>query len=83
MFKVLQSGHLYGADYDPDSQTLAVQFQNGAVYHARGVPQTVADSFFQVSSPGSFWHDKIKTGYAVNKVSDGATKSGRRSRRRY
>jgi hypothetical protein len=83
-WRALQSGHMYGADYDPESQILIIQFNNGAVYRTISrVPQTVVDSFFQSGSPGSFFHAKIENVYGMVKIADGTTRSGRRSRRRY
>jgi KTSC domain len=82
-WQALQSHHWNAGGYDADSATLTVQATNGAMYQARGVPQTVADTFFQTSSPGAFWHDKIKTKYTVVKTADGMTKTGRKSRKQF
>ena len=82
-WKQLQSRHLNGARYDPLSQTLHIQFVNGAIHAYQGVPQTIADSLFQISSPGSYFHAKIRDRYPEVKVAAGATKSGRKSRRRF
>jgi hypothetical protein len=75
----LQSRHLNAGDYDPEQQTLSIQFVNGAVYQYRNVSQTVADTLFQTGSPGSYFHDKIRGNYPESKVLDGQTKKGRRS----
>jgi hypothetical protein len=75
----LQSRHLNAGDYDPEAQTLAIQFVNGAVYAYSRVPQTVADTLFQTGSPGSYFHDKIRGSYPETKMVSGTTKSGRRS----
>ena len=75
----LQSRHLNAGDYDPERQTLAIQFVNGAVYTYSRVPQTVADTLFQTGSPGSYFHDKIRGSYPETKLAWGQTKSGRRS----
>lgn len=80
-WRVLQSGHLNGADYDPDAQILWIQFTNGAVYRYHGVPPSVADTLFQSGSPGSYFHSKIRGNYSEVKAVDGTTKSGRRSQR--
>ena len=82
-WRALQSGHMNGADYDPDMKMLLIQFTNGAVYQYGGVSPDVADTLFQVSSPGQYFHDKIKGIYPERKILDGQTKSGRRSQRRY
>lgn len=82
-FRALQSRHMYGADYDTDAQALTIQFVNGAVHRYLNVPQTTADTLFQVSSPGTYFHDKIRGNYREFQVASGSTKSGRRSRRRF
>jgi hypothetical protein len=83
-WRALQSGHLYGADYDEESKVLTVQFANGAIYRSTSpVPQTVVDTLFQIASPGSYYHMKLKAGYGMIRIADGTTKSGRRSRRRF
>jgi hypothetical protein len=79
----LQSRHLNAGDYNPEQQTLAIQFVNGAVYNYMRVPQTVADTLFQTGSPGSYFHDKIRGNYPETKMVSGQTKSGRRSTRRF
>jgi KTSC domain len=82
-FRAFQSTHLHGGDYDPATQTLTMQFSNGAVYQYYGVPQTAADSLFQTGSSQDYFNDKIKGRYSYAKVADGTTKSGRRSRREW
>ena len=82
-WRALQSTHLAGADYDEETAQLTIQFVNGAVYRYSNVPQTSADVLFQSSSPGSYFHDKIRGNYGEMKILDGMTKSGRRSRRRW
>jgi hypothetical protein len=82
-FRALQSRHLSGADYDPGTQSLSIQFVNGAVHRYLNVPQTTADTLFQVSSPGTYFHDKIRGKYREMQIAAGSTKSGGRSRRRF
>jgi len=88
-WRALQSRHLLRADYDPPlpendtSGVLTIQFVNGALHRYYGVPQTVADTLFQVGSPGTYFHDKIRGQYPEQKISSGVTRSGRTSRRRY
>jgi KTSC domain len=79
----LQSSHMNGSDYDAETQRLTIQFVNGAIYRYHGVPQTTVDTLHQSSSPGTYFHDKIKGNYPEQKLADGMTKSGRRSTRRY
>jgi hypothetical protein len=82
-WRALQSKHWMGADYNAEMQTLTMSAINGAVYLVRGVPQTVADTLFQSSSPGSYYHDKIKGTYTVTRIADGTTKSGRASKKNF
>lgn len=81
-WQALQSNHLNGADYDPESESLSIQFTNGALYRYHGVPATVADTLMQIGSPGSYFHDKIKGQYREVQLQAGTTKSGRKSTRR-
>lgn len=80
--RAAQSSHLNQFEYHAPSQTLTVQFVNGAVYSYAQVPVTVYDTLQQTSSPGTYFHDKIKGVYSAQKIADGVTKSGRVSRRR-
>lgn len=79
---IFQSRHLYGGDYDSATQTLVIQFVNGAIYRYSGVPETAADALFQSGSSRDYFNDKIKGRYPYAKLVDGMTKSGRRSVRR-
>ena len=75
-----QSRHLLNGAYDVDTQTLEVQFYNGAVYRYYGVPPTVADNLRQTGSSRDYFNDKIRNGpYRYVQVAEGTTKSGRRS----
>jgi KTSC domain len=80
-WQAFQSRHLSGGDYDPATESLTIQFVNGAIYRYRGVPQTAADSLFQTGSSRDYFNDKIKDRYPHEKLLDGVTKSGRRSAR--
>jgi len=77
-----QSRHLYGGEYDAETQSLTIQFVNGAIYRYSGVPQDAADSLFQSGSSRDYFNDKIKGRYQYTKLADGVTRSGRRSHRR-
>jgi lysyl-tRNA synthetase class 2 len=75
--RIAQSSHVQAHEYDPESQTLLVQFTNGAMYRYAGVDQTTYDSFSQSSSPGSYLHAKIKGSYPSEMVSAGQKRSRR------
>ena len=82
-WRALQSRHLDGSDYDPDTQQLRIRFVNGAIYQYSGVPPTVADTLYQSGSPGTYFHDKIRQRYAERKLVDGVTKTGRSSTNKF
>lgn len=56
--------------YDPASQTLAVQFQNGTVYHYADVPQAIADGMKDAESKGSFFARKVRTEYRGERITE-------------
>jgi hypothetical protein len=58
--KIAQSSHIQAHDYDPANRVLMIQFTNGAIYHYQAVSQTTYDSFSQSSSPGEYFHSKIR-----------------------
>ena len=80
---ITQSSHMQAHEYDPETQQAFVQFQNGAVYRVDGMAQWEYDNFRQASSPGQYWHNKIKGQKTITLVSPGSTKSGKVSKRRW
>ena len=68
---VAQSSHLDRYEYNSETQTLTVEFHNGAVYQYAGVPQTVADTFAQNGGSGTFFHAKIRDQYHTTKLTGG------------
>jgi hypothetical protein len=82
-WRAFQSRHLNGGKYDAESQILTVQFVNGALHEYYGVPEYVADTLFQASSAGTYFHAKIRGQYQERQTAAGVTSTGRRSKRRY
>jgi hypothetical protein len=72
--RVAQSSHIQGYDYDQGSSTLTIQFTNGAVYNYGGVDANTYYAFAQSSSPGGYFHSKIKGQFAATKVAQGDTR---------
>lgn len=58
--KTVKSSQVAAHGYDPLTQTLAVQFNSGGVYHYSGVPQDTADALAKAESVGSFIGKHIK-----------------------
>jgi hypothetical protein len=71
---VAQSSHIQGHEYDPQTKTLLIQFTNGAVYRYVGVDQYEYWNLKQSSSPGTYFHNKIKPKYPGELVSAGRPK---------
>lgn len=80
--RTFQSSHLHQGSYDDETETLTIMFTNGAVYNYYRVPPASADSLFQSGSSQDYFNLKIKGVYAYAKMSDGTTRTGRKSRRR-
>jgi len=69
--RVAQSSHIQGYDYDEQSQTLTIQFTNGAVYNYGGVSPNTYYAFSQSSSPGQYFHSKIKGQFQTTNIAAG------------
>jgi hypothetical protein len=59
-WKNLSSSNLSQYKYDKENQQLAIIFHGGRQYSFRGVDQDTADGLGTTSSPGSYFHRKIK-----------------------
>lgn len=66
--KVAQSRHLQTYSYDPNTQTLTIQFQNGSIHQWTGVPLTEFYNFDQSASKGTYLWAKIKGQYPSQKL---------------
>lgn len=66
----LKSSNLKAAGHDPSSNTLAVQFTSGTVYHYKDVPADVASKLMQAESAGSFFAKNIRGQYPHEAVVD-------------
>jgi len=67
---IAQTSHLQSYDYDEDSQTLTIQFLNGAIYTYSGVPATEFWNLQQSGGAGTYFHAKIRNRYPTSKVFD-------------
>ena len=68
---VAQSSHLQNYDYDPETQVLTIQFQNGAVYQYSGVPSFEFENLRQNGGSGTLFWSRIRDRYNFQKVSAG------------
>jgi len=62
------SSNIASIGYDPDSQTLEVEFVKGGIYQYFQVPSTVYEEFMAASSKGSFHSNSIKNRYPYSRV---------------
>lgn len=54
--------------YDSGSQTLAVRFKSGDVYHYFDVPHELAQGLVDADSAGKFLHANIKNAFNFEKI---------------
>lgn len=62
------SSNIASIGYDPGSQTLEVEFQNGSVYQYYNVPQGTYDKFITAPSKGKFLAYQIKDFFPYARV---------------
>jgi hypothetical protein len=55
----LQSSSLRSVGYDPDTQTLEVEFQQGEIYQYMGVPEFLYRGLVLASSKGKFFNRNV------------------------
>lgn len=62
------SSNVCSIGYDIDSQTLEVEFNNGAVYQYSGVPEYEYTGLMDSDSKGARIHSHIKNQYSCTKL---------------
>lgn len=62
------SSNIRSVGYAPDTQTLEIEFQDGAIYEYSGVPATVHAGLIAAASPGRYFHTHIKDRYPHRRV---------------
>jgi hypothetical protein len=51
------------AGYDPDTETMELEFVSGQTYTYEDVPISVFNGLITASSPGKFYHANIKDAF--------------------
>ena len=59
----VKSSNLSAVGYDAATNTLAVQFKNGGVYHYAEVPADVFQQMLTAASPGGFYASAVRGQY--------------------
>lgn len=62
------SSNIASIGYDEPSQTLEVEFTNGAVYQYYNVPQPLHEQLMHAGSKGQFLAYQIKNAYPYSRV---------------
>ena len=64
----VSSSDLRSVGYNPESQTLEIEFRSGGVYRYSGVPESVYRSLMAASSHGKYFHEHIKDNYIAMRI---------------
>ncbi|MCP1499841.1 hypothetical protein J2Y86_004548 [Pseudomonas migulae] len=65
---IVSSSNIMSAGYDPESETLEIEFQGGAVYQYYNVNEHLYEQFKSASSKGQFFHMYIKNALPFSRV---------------
>jgi hypothetical protein len=68
----LDSTSIASAGYDPETQTLEIEFRSGGVYRYLEVPEASFIALMSAASAGQYVTSKIKGHFAFERVTDGA-----------
>lgn len=69
MQQISNSSNVKAIGYDPESETLRVEFLSGGTYDYSGVPRAEFDALESAPSIGSYLAKNVKGKYASTKVS--------------
>jgi hypothetical protein len=64
----VSSSNLVSVGYEPGSETLEIEFNNGRIYQYYNVPQIVFDMLMTASSPGTFFKTNIRDSFACSRI---------------
>lgn len=62
------SSNIRSVGYDPQTQTLEVEFMNGTIYQYYGVPENIYDKMMGEQSKGRFLNMYIRNQYPYSRV---------------
>lgn len=64
----VESSNVKSVGYDADSQTLAIEFKSGGVYHYEDVPKQTFADLMAAESPGKYVRSKIVGSFKHEKM---------------
>ena len=62
------SSNVRSMGYDPQTQTLEVEFMSGTIYQYYGVPENMYDQMMKEQSKGRFLNAYIKNQYPYSRI---------------
>ena len=65
---VANSSNIASVGYDPETQTMEVEFTNGNVYQYFDVPQAVYEELMRAESAGTFLNAQVKGVFRYTKL---------------
>lgn len=65
----VSSSNIAAIGYDPDSNTLEIEFNDGSVYQYYGVSALVYQELMDAPSHGKYFAQNIKNDYEYQKIS--------------
>ena len=66
--QTIDSTTIQSVGYDPETETLEIEFQNGRLYRYTGVPEAVYTGLMNAESPGKYFNGEIRDVYPATKV---------------
>lgn len=64
----VSSSNISSIGYDPESQTLEIEFNDGSIYQYNDVPQLIYESLMNAGSHGQYLNQHIKDKYSYHKT---------------
>ena len=64
----VSSSNILSIGYEPESQTLEVEFHSGRIYEYYRVPESVYNALMSASSQGSYFYRHIRDRYDWSKI---------------
>tara|TARA_R110001583_G_scaffold154678_2_gene306391 strand:+ start:837 stop:1046 length:210 start_codon:yes stop_codon:yes gene_type:complete len=64
----VESSNIESIGYDPDTETLEVEFIKGGLYQYYGVPEHIYGELMSASSHGGYLASNVKGTYSYSKV---------------
>jgi hypothetical protein len=66
--QIVNSSNINSIGYDPDSNLLEVEFNDGGVYQYLSVPTSIYQAFISAGSYGTYFHKFIKEKFSYKKL---------------